>query len=246
MRNYPVILLSGWAHGEESLRPAAEALAPSRPVLSLSLASAGAGQEAEGTVSSYARSMANLLDTWGEPACIIGWSTGGVAALETAAHYPDKVAGLVLLGTTAKFCSDDGYSAGVKPAALRAMIRGLGKKPGGVLSEFLSRALHPLSVEEDVLAARIKAALDTGIDSLTRGLEYLAKTDLRPELPSIALPCLILHGEKDLIVPPEAARHLDLNLPRSRFELLPAAGHCLIEQCGSALIQKIVHFVERL
>ncbi len=246
MRNCPVILVSGWAHGEESLRPAAEALAPSRPVLSLSLASAGAGQEAEGAVSSYARTIANHLDRWDKPACLLGWSTGGVAALETAARYPDKVAGLVLLGTTAKFCSEGEYSAGVRPAALRAMILGLGKNPEGVLSEFLSRALHPLETEEGVLAARIKAALDTGIDTLIGGLEYLTKTDLRPELPAIALPCLILHGEKDLIVPPQAASYLDSNLPLSRLELLPATGHCLLEQCGSSLIQKIVHFVERL
>ncbi len=245
MKSAPIVLLSGWAHGEQALGPLTELGTPG-PIVCLSLASSDVGVEAEG-VSTYALTVSNHLDRWGEPGWLIGWSTGGVVALETAARYPEKVAGLVLLSATARFCSADGYPSGVKPGLLRAMIRGLMKNPGAVISDFISRALHPLEVGPEVLARRTQEALSEGPASLLRGLQYLAAADLRPDLSSIFLPCLIIHGMKDMIVPWEAGRYLASNLAHSRIELLPSTGHCLMDQCGGArLVRLIAQFWEEL
>src|SRR5208283_4764709 len=94
------------------------------------------------------------LDKSAEPACIVGWSTGGIAAIEAAANYPEKVCGLVLLSATARFCSDSGYSAGIAPAVLRAMIRGLKRNPEAVIGDFLLQALYPMRIPADELARR--------------------------------------------------------------------------------------------
>ncbi len=244
MKKGPVLLLSGWAHGEEALSPVSEALAGGGRVESFSLASLSLGHDAEEGVSSYARTVSRRLDKWGEPARLVGWSTGGMVAIETAALHPEKVACLVLLSATARFCSADGYPSGVKPAVLRAMIRNLRKNPQGVVSDFISRALQPMSVSEDVVAKRAEAALAGGVEPLAGGLEYLAGTDLRHHLDSIGVPCLIIHGKLDMIVPFEAAEFLNSNIPGSRMELFSTAGHCLIEQCGDGLIRRIARFVE--
>lgn len=246
MKNFPLLLISGWAHGEEAVRPVAEAMAECGQVACLCLASSGFGHDAEEGISPYARTVSAHLDTLGKPACIVGWSTGGVVAIETAARYPEKVACLVLLSATARFCSDDGYVCGVKPAVLRAMIRGLRKNPQGVVSDFISKALYPLNSDQAVLAARTQAALAEGPESLTRGLEYLAGADLRRDLPSIALPCLVIHGGQDQIVDARAGQYLNSNLAFSEMELLPSAGHCLIEQCRELITRRIAQFVERL
>ncbi len=111
MKKPSVLLISGWAHGAEAMHPLAEAMAESHRVTFLSLA--GPGRQREGTrdkvedrrdrgevaasISSYARPIALHLDKAGEPVCIVGWSTGGIAAIEAAASYPEKVCGLVLL-----------------------------------------------------------------------------------------------------------------------------------------------------
>ena len=246
MKNVPLLLISGWAHGEEALRPVAEAMAGCGQIGLLSLASSSFGDEAEEGFSSYARTISSHLDKLGEPACIVGWSTGGVAALETSARYPEKVACLVLLSATARFRTAEGYTSGVRPAVLRAMLRGLRKNPETVVSEFISRALHPLNFHEEALAERTRAALAAGTDSLARGLEYLADADLRRELVSIALPCLIIHGRQDMIVPWQAGQYLQDNLSNSEAEFIPAAGHCLAEQCAEGLARRIAQFVERL
>ncbi|MDR3566817.1 MAG: alpha/beta hydrolase [Syntrophobacteraceae bacterium] len=246
MRRAPIVFISGWAHGEEALRPLAEAMAASgRIVSNLSLASCGPFEDGDKNISAYGRFVSSHLDTSGEPATIVGWSTGGVVALETAARYPEKVDRLVLLSTTARFCSDKDYTSGVNPAVLRAMIRGLRKNPEDVVSDFIREAMHPLDIGAEVLAARTQSALAAGTVSLAHGLKYLLAADLRRDLPSLALPCLIVHGLQDRIVPVEAGRYLTANLPDSEI-VMSSAGHCLPEQCEEGLIRRIGQFLERL
>ncbi len=194
------------------------------------------------SISPYARAIAQHLDKAGESACIVGWSTGGIAAIEAAANYPEKVCGLVLLSSTARFCSDTGYTAGVAPAVLHVMIRRLVTKPEVVIADFLVQALSPLHITADELARRTTNALKQGTNRLIDGLEYLVRVDLRDLLPSITAPCLIIHGRLDRIVPWQAAQFLVSKLPISEVELLPSAGHSLIEQSGKDLINRILQF----
>lgn len=243
------------------MSPIGEALKDCRPVVSFSLAdlSDGAtedersGDEAGAVpLSEYARALVRRLEALDTPACVIGWSTGGIVAIEAAAHSPHRVAGLVLLSATARFCSvpsserDNGYTSGVDPVTLKAMIRKLKREPEDVLADFISTAAAPMTIPAPELAARVQNALQPGKDFLVHGLEYLARTDLRGVLHSIGSPCLIVHGGGDAIIPPAAARFLDSNLPRSTFELLPSAGHLLVEQCGKDLMNRISQFVESL
>jgi pimeloyl-[acyl-carrier protein] methyl ester esterase len=268
MKKPSVLLISGWAHGTQAMHPLAEAMAESHWVTSLSLADPGVpginvrgkrrgaiqgkGDDQRGTgdraasISPYARAIALHLDKSAEPACIVGWSTGGIAAIEAAANYPEKVCGLVLLSATARFCSDTGYSAGVAPAVLRAMIRGLKRNPEAVIADFLLQALYPLRIPADELARRTVNALKQGTNSLIDGLEYLGRVDLRDALPAITTPCLIIHGRQDRIVPREAAQFLVSKLPVSDVELVPSAGHSLIEQRGKEIIYRILKFQELL
>ena len=248
MKKVSVLLISGWAHGAEAMRPLADALAGSYPVTSFSLADLGIsrGEGEAASIAPYARAIALHHHKSGEHICIVGWSTGAVAALQAAADYPEKVAGLVLLSATARFCSGKEYTAGADPAALRAMIRGLKRSPEAVVAQFLSQALYPVRVPANELAWRTKNGLQEGTDSLIDALEYLARVDLRDALPEIATPCLIIHGMRDRIVPWQAARFLASNLPVSNVEFLPSAGHSLIEQCGKDLIDPIGQFVESL
>ncbi len=262
MKKLPVLLIAGWAHGAEAMQPLTVAMAGSiYAVTSLSLADPRICQDEEGEISAYARTISLHLDKSGEPACIVGWSTGGIAAIEAAANYREKVAGLVLLSATARFCSannfsipqsallqkpplfEEEYTAGVDEAVLRVMIRGLKRSPEKVISDFLSQALYPLRITADELARRTENALKHGANSLIEGLQYLARVDLREALPAIAAPCLIIHGRQDRIVPWEAAQYLVSKLPVSNVEFMPSAGHSLIEQCGNGLINRIEQFV---
>ena len=247
MKKPGVILISGWAHGAEAMHPLADVMRDSHPVSSFSLAELlvqGKEEDSQNSaISAYARAISRRLDESGEPACIVGWSTGGIVAIEAAANNPQKVAALVLLSTTARFCSSKEYTSGVDPSALRVMIRKLKRSPEALLADFLSQAVLPMTIPADKLSCRTQNALEQGIDSLVHGLEYLTQVDLRDALPAISVPCLIIHGMQDSIVPWQAARFLASNLPLSKAEFSPSAGHLLMEQCPKDLIQRIAQFV---
>jgi pimeloyl-[acyl-carrier protein] methyl ester esterase len=245
------------------MSPLAEALKDSHPVHCVSIAELLVDEGGENTagpetaptpISRYAGSVLRFLRECKEPVCIIGWSTGGTIAIEAAANCPKNIVGLVLLSSTARFCAaapDEGpwteaYNAGVEPVALRAMIRKLKRNPRETVREFLSNAAFPAAVAEEELTRGTQTALDQGKDCLVDGLEYLAHADLRGTLRSIAGPCLVIHGGQDRIVPCEAARFLGSNLPLSKVELLPSAGHLLVEQGGKDLLHLTVEFVESL
>jgi pimeloyl-[acyl-carrier protein] methyl ester esterase len=263
LKEVPILLISGWAHGAESMFPLAEAVKESHPVSCVSISELlmeGNGDDAAGpetasaSISPYAGAVVRRLKSFEGPACIIGWSTGGIVAIEAAASCPQRVAGLVLLSSTARFCAagtaegpcSQAYTAGVEPAALRAMIRKLKRNPEEAVAEFLLQAVFPMTVAADELVCRTRNALEPGKDCLIDGLEYLARADLRVALRSIVKPCLVIHGGQDRIVPWRAARFLGSNLPLSKVELLSSAGHLLIEQGGEDLIHRTAQFVESL
>ncbi len=255
MTKLPVVFISGWAHGVEAVNPLALGVSDSHPSLSFSLANLlRQGNEAEtkgqgnaaSAISAYARATVRYLERSVEPACLVGWSTGGTVAIEAAANCPDKVAGLVLLSTTASFCSGEEYPPGVDPVALGAMIRKLKRNPEALIADFFSKAAFPLAIPEDELVRRTQNALKQGRDVLVNGLEYLARIDLRDCLRTITIPCLVIHGQRDVIVPWKAAEFLLSNLPLCQADLLPSAGHMLVEQCSSYINHRIWQFLEFL
>ena len=261
MKELPVLLISGWAHGAEAMYPLAEALKASHPVSCVSISELfkdGSREDLAGPetasplISLYARAVVRRLKEFDEPWCIIGWSTGGMIAIEAAANCNARVAGLVLLSSTARFCAagpaegSEAYSDGVEPAALKSMIRKLKRKPEDTVADFLLQATFPMSIPADEMARRTQNALGSGKDCLVDGLEYLARADLRGCLRSMAKPCLVVHGGQDRIVPYQSARFLGSNLSLSKVELLPSAGHLLIEHGGKDLIRLTAQFVESL
>jgi pimeloyl-[acyl-carrier protein] methyl ester esterase len=60
---------------------------------------------------------------------------------------------------------------------------------------------------------------------LQAGLQILLTSDLREKLGGISQPTLLLHGENDVITPPEAARWMHRQMPHSQLVMLPHCGH---------------------
>ena len=124
-----VTLIAGWAQTNWAIRPLAENLFPgtfaiaseregeAQPqgtgvaatlkftsVSALLNASENEGSFGGGNVPSvYASALASELRRRRYPSILIGWSMGGIVALETAIHSPELVRRLVLISSCAKF-----------------------------------------------------------------------------------------------------------------------------------------------
>ncbi|MBI9019857.1 MAG: alpha/beta fold hydrolase [Verrucomicrobia bacterium] len=115
-------LITGWAHGTESLQPLAEQLSTEFDVRILT----GAQVLAEKKIP--------------DADFVIGWSMGGMLAIE---YLPARCKKLVLISSTARFCAAENYPCGVPEKVLRRMIVQLKRDPGTVLAEFYKNVSHP-------------------------------------------------------------------------------------------------------
>ncbi len=209
-----LLMITGWAHGAESMQPLADRLASNFDVQILT--------------------SAEVLKTRQIPKSeiIIGWSMGGLLALDL---FPARCKKLVLISSTARFCATDGYPCGVTEKTLRRMILQLKRNPESVLSEFYKKAHAPLF-------HTFKYA-GQPTEELRIGLEYLRTSDLRKKVQTLENPVLLLHGEEDQIIPPSASEWLHAHLPNSRLTLFKGGGHVLHAHHFDEMIDSVSPFL---
>jgi pimeloyl-[acyl-carrier protein] methyl ester esterase len=161
-------------------------------------------------------------------ATILGWSLGGMVALELARRHPGHVQALVLVATTPKFLAGPDWEHGLEPAVLNGFAQGLEADSRRTVQNFLA-----LQARGDERAAATLRALRDRIVSrgepdrraLAAGLHILSSVDLRHELPRIALPALVIAGAHDRLTPCAAGRELADRLPRGTLRIIERSGH---------------------
>ena len=161
-------------------------------------------------------------------AAVLGWSLGGMVALELARSRPGDLAALVLIATTPCFLARDDWPTGMNPDVLDGFAAGLAGDYRRTLTNFL--ALQTWGDENASQALRsLRANLDSHGEpdpqALTAGLGILRTADLRDALAAITVPTLVIAGEHDRITPVAAGRELASRLPSARFVEVPKAGH---------------------
>jgi pimeloyl-[acyl-carrier protein] methyl ester esterase len=229
-----IIIVSGWAAPKEYLDRLSDDLAEVCKVrtvsiheLSFQANGGGSGREVSDIpVSDYALGLIRMIKESG-PCLLMGWSTGGMISLEAAVHLPDRVKGLILISTAARFCAAPDYPYGTSLSVVRAMVRGIRREPETTLADFFVSAHKPFNEDAALIDSEVNAARVIGRDALSAGLQYLQKIDLRDMLKSIAVPATVVHGKEDVIIPWQAGRFLADNIPDASLSLHEGAGHDL-------------------
>lgn len=157
----------------------------------------------------------------------LGWSLGGLLALSLALSS-DAVERLILVSTSPRFVAGEGWDGGTDARVLGGFANELKSDYRGALTRFLGlqvgleaggRAL--LRDLREVLFAR-GAPSQQALDA---ALALLRDTDLRERLPGVRAPALVLHGDRDRVVPLAGAQALARGLPAARLHRFPGAGH---------------------
>jgi pimeloyl-[acyl-carrier protein] methyl ester esterase len=272
VKKRPLVLIAGWAHTDHALHPVASALHAAAYDVRLKSTWQLLGQtektthqdsgpkpwrftEREGSgqragwkqppsLSCYAKGLKQILEKQDDPSVVIGWSAGGVVALEVACEDADLMERLILVGATPKFCAGRGYRWGVAVPNVRAMILEMRKGPRAILDRFFQDVSWPGVGSESCRNKKVDAAYHIGIERLIDGLRYLQRIDLRDRLKALEIPILIIHGRKDRIVPWQAGEWLNRSLPNSRIIIHEGIGHDIPERQPVILTSEIREFLE--
>ena len=153
----------------------------------------------------------------------VGWSLGGMVALAAASG---NVGRLILVGTNARFTADPGWP-GIDPQLLAGFAGDLSTDYRATLTRFLALQTRGTEGGREVLRdlrARLFAHGEPDPGALKAGLRILAEGDLRVRLPGVGVPAMVIHGERDRLVP-QAAAERTASLLGAELSVIHGAGH---------------------
>ncbi|PSB03427.1 alpha/beta fold hydrolase [Merismopedia glauca] len=187
-------------------------------------------------MSDHLTDLEDLLDRLQINNCLVlGWSLGGILAMELALKRPEKVKGLILIATAARPWSDhpritwqDNLYTGIAGILNRLFpawewnIKTFGKRS---LFRHLIQQHHATAyryIAQDAVAAYLKTssyatnALNTAIKA---GYNRLS------DISAIQCPCLVLAGECDRHIIAASSQHTAQALPNSQWCCYPNTAH---------------------
>jgi proline iminopeptidase len=187
------------------------------------------------TLEQMADDVAALCDRLGLGAPVVfGHSAGGFVALHLALRHPGRAGGLILCDsapTLAPLPDDDpppGLAERAPAGAVEVAARAFGGDFSPETNEAFGRLVAPYYAgprHVDV-PGRLLPLSRFAPEIAAHFFRVLAPAyDLRPRLPEIAVPALVVVGREDWVCPPAASRALADGLPAAHLAELPDAGH---------------------
>ncbi len=189
----------------------------------------GHGHSMKGDESfTYTTAVAAIAELLPPQAVVIGWSLGGLLALQLAIERPAQIQRLILLSSSARFTQADDWSAALKETTLNQFATALKDQHQQTIQRFLALQVRGSDNERQQLRL-LKLALEkrpsASIRALDSGLTILKDIDKRADLPAIRQPCLLIQGEHDRIVPPISGPRIAKQLAHGHCVTIPRASH---------------------
>ena len=178
----------------------------------------------------------------------VGWSLGGIVALQAALTHVDKVRGIVEIATSPRFVLGPDWSLGVASDVFTQFGAGLHRDYRGTVERFLAlEALGSdhLQAELRELKAHVFERGEPSLAALEQGLHALETTDMRAQLPHLKVPSLWIAGRRDRLVPAAAMRWASEQSPQSRFVEI-SSGHAPFISHAAEVAGAIVAFAEEI
>ncbi|WP_206812018.1 alpha/beta fold hydrolase [Paradesulfitobacterium ferrireducens] len=184
------------------------------------------------TVGEFAKFLADFTSSlFLDEFVVVGHSLGGAIALEFALEFPERLRGLILIGTGARLR--------VKPDILEAL--GKGEKPFRN-AEHLYSASAPADVLEEAFAEI------EGIPSEVYFADFKACNTFNrmEDVRKIKIPSLIVVGSEDKMTPVKYSEYLNTQLDNSELTIIECAGHRCMSERPDHVNRLLVDFLAQL
>lgn len=170
---------------------------------------------------------------------VLGISMGGMIAQWLAIHHSDAIDRLILVSTcpSRDFIRDHGsYEWPRDELAIQ-----------NKLANYFSQMF--LEKNRALVAAMAKQMAKAATDGsflvdAKRQMGAMVGFDALPLLDQITAKTLVIHGELDQIVPPEASIYFEQAISDSKRILINGAGHLLLAECPRQLYEIVVKFLQ--
>lgn len=198
--------------------------------------------------------LESLLDRLQVQRCLVlGWSLGGILALELALRNPEKVSGLILIATAARprgshppiSWQDNLYTG------LAAIVNQL--QPGWQwnIETFGKKSLFRYLIQQhtpatyNFIATEAVAAYLRTSSAATRALTTAIRTGYNrlEDLSQIQCPALVLAGSGDRHITPESSLETAQHLKNSQWQCYPNTAHLFPWEIPEQVLQDIDRWI---
>lgn len=221
-----LVLLHGWGLHGGLWHPVVDTLALNFCVHRVDLPGHGYSLR-QGTLTLEAVVEA-LDEAFPRPVIVVGWSLGGLFALQWARRRPDKVDQLVLVASSPCFRQRADWPCAMTDEVLRDFANKLRLDYRTTLQRFLAlQAMGDADARSMLREMQLQLFTHGDPDpaALDDGLILLRDIDWRPHIADLKQSGLLLYGARDRLVPPQAARWLAQQWPGARLELFDDSAH---------------------
>lgn len=176
----------------------------------------------------------------------IGQSQGGMVGIRLAAYYPQRVSGLVLIGTSARAEYPERLQNWHRQR--ETLLSGseharkeLFKKIQGYINsgEWLRNNPGEAASELRIMLSHNPSGLALALDAAV-----FERGDITALLADISAPTLVVCGEQDIATPVELSQEIATLIPGARLLLLAGTGHHPPTEAAQAVTAAIAEFLQ--
>jgi len=199
------------------------------------------------SLEAHVRDLEAVVDALGlERFALYGISQGGPTAITYAVRHPGRVSHLILYGSFARvgWWVDTEEGRQQAEAMLTLVRQGWGSDVPAFRQ--LATSLFMPDADIDAIRAfnelqRVSASGDNVVDLFAAMLDI----NVRPLLPQVTVPTLVIHRRGDAVVPFESGRELATEIPGARFLPLDGRNHIFLpnEAVAAAMGKAIYEFL---
>jgi 3-oxoadipate enol-lactonase len=197
-------------------------------------------RDAPAEIADLAGDLAGLLDALEiGRAHLVGLSLGGMTVQALASAHPERVLSATLMATAAHLPSAQSWNERADT------VRSQGT--GAVVEATLGRWFTPGFAERAPEAIQAVRARFLACDPVGYAVccGAIGRMDLRPVLPAITAPTLVIAGRDDPSTPPAMAEEICRGIAQAELVVLPRAAHLLAVERAEAAGGYLRAFLER-
>jgi len=220
-----LVLIHGWGMNAEVWDVVMPELEKSFRVTRVDLP--GHGLSREHTLGDLEDTAEVLSEVIQSDSVVLGWSLGGVLAMQVAASFPGKVQRLLLVSASPCFVIREDWPKGLEAEVFALFEQGLAEDYSGTLRRFLGLQLKGVEQARELmrdLSGKLAKAHPDPL-ALRQGLRLLRESDLRALLASLDVPVSMLLGERDTLVSQKIAEPLYSECHVQDVEVVSGAAH---------------------